>query len=58
MLNRENSQSEFLEGYFCLRQRSLQYLTSSQHFPHFLRHENGFPQTTQSLLGKKDLFPL
>ena len=34
------------------RQRSEQYLTSSQTRAHFLRQENGRPHLTQSLLGR------
>ena len=34
-----------------------QYLTSSQHSFHFLRHENGRPQVIQVLVGKLDLNP-
>ncbi|SDE87974.1 hypothetical protein SAMN05421636_108161 [Pricia antarctica] len=35
-----------------LRQRSLQYFTSSQFFPHFLRQVNGLPQVVQIFTGK------
>jgi len=35
-----------------LRQRSLQYLTSSQTRSHFLRHAKGFSQVTHILVGK------
>lgn len=34
------------------RHFSEQYLTSSQTFSHFLRHENGNPQVAHVLLGK------
>ena len=34
------------------RQRSLQYLTSSQTRSHFFRHAKGFSQTRQSLVGR------
>ncbi len=37
------------------RQRSEQYLTSSQHFSHFLRQVNGKLQTEQVLVGRSDL---
>jgi hypothetical protein len=33
------------------RQRSLQYLTCSQHRAHFRRHSKGRPQATQSFVG-------
>ena len=36
------------------RQRSEQYLTSSQHFSHFLRHVKGRSHTGQILTGRSD----
>jgi len=39
-----------------LRQRSEQYLTSSQTFSHFFRQVNGRWQTGQSLVGRSDFF--
>jgi hypothetical protein len=41
-----------------LRQRSEQYLTSSQHFAHFLRHVMGRWQCTHARLGRFCLLPL
>jgi len=37
-----------------MRQRSEQYLTSSQTFSHFLRHVKGRLQVAQVLVGKSD----
>ena len=37
---------------FLLRQRSLQYTTSSHTRSHFLRHVNGRPQTGHTFVGK------
>ena len=41
-----------------LRQASEQYLIDSQFFSHDFRQVISLLQTTQILLGKKDLFPL
>ncbi len=41
-----------------LRQRSEQYLTSSQHFTHFFRHVIGRWQCTHSRLDRFCLLPL
>ena len=41
-------------GFLFLRQRSEQYLTSSQTFSHFLRQVNGNPQAGQVLVGRSD----
>jgi hypothetical protein len=41
-----------------LRQRSEQYLTSSQHFAHFLRHVIGRWQFAHARLGRSCLLPL
>jgi hypothetical protein len=38
------------------RQRSEQYLTSSQTFAHFLRQTNGRPQVMQFFCGRSDFF--
>lgn len=38
--------------FFALLHRSLQYVTVSQFFSHFLRHEKGSPHTGQILDGK------
>jgi len=37
---------------------SLQYLTVSQVFSHFLRQENSRPQVAQGFAGRYDLLPL
>jgi len=42
--------------YFWRRHFSEQYLTSSQHLAHFLRHVKDKPQTGQILVGKSDFF--
>jgi len=41
-----------------LRQASEQYLIDSQFFSHDFRQVISLLQTMQTLLGKKDLFPL
>lgn len=45
-----------INGYLFLLHRSLQYFTDSQSFAHFLRHVNGFWQTTQYFTGKSLFF--
>ena len=46
------------DGLRLWRQRSEQYLTSSQFFAQALRQLMGRPQTTQGLLGRWALLPL
>lgn len=47
-----NVQSGVLAVCLRLLQATLQYLTSSQIFSHFFRHENGRPQTGHILNGR------
>ena len=51
---------DVFDGLYALRrsrrQRSEQYLTSSQTFSHFLRQENGRPQVSQVLDGRSHFF--
>jgi hypothetical protein len=55
-LMRKNEYCLFHNCFFSLRQRSLQYLTSSQTRFHFFLHEKGRPQLKQVFCGRNVFF--